>query len=252
MPLLRTSILGAAILAIAWLLFASRPGSEAGHAVDIDAGHEAPAVHPQVGTPLPIGGNATVSIPPVTASLPVEPAAVNPAEPPPPERPIRANSPYPAGGKPVAPVDLAWDIAMATDGSRAFHGSISITTRSGPALIAATLTGVGGATVTSAGSFSFPAVAAGQRLDLPVAGVAAAGPAGGVTIAVTYTTSDTRGRAVRIDLRDPAHLPAQPQPSADPEATAQDPAQPIRGTRIVTDDSGGRTILQPSSPPPHR
>ncbi len=154
-------------------------------------------------------------------------------------RVIIGNSPIPTGGKPVAAVEAAWNITVTGD---RFAGDIVLTPRSGPSRLEVRVIATDGAILDAAVELVVPAAPRDQPVTCAVAGRlgtdAGDPPAAGGRLSVFVRTigETTRGRAFGITLVADA-------------AGREKKQQADQGVRIVTDDTGGRTILMPAAPP---
>lgn len=196
------------------------------------AAHPEPLPRPSSTTASAVASSESATATTPTGSEAVaQPAAAKTAD-----AVLRGSSPIPTGGKIVAPVDAVWEILR--DGER-FHGTITLTPRAGPARLIATSTARNGAVLDGPLALDVPAAVRDVAIACPIAGRITAGSRGAsLVIEVRAVSSDTRGRAFTIALQDTADAESATTPATG------------NGVRIVTDDSGGRTVLMPSTSRP--
>jgi hypothetical protein len=155
---------------------------------------------------------------------------------------VIGESPYPAGGKPVGPFDIAWSFQV---GATRAHGTISVRHLSPTAFVIVEVVPRDGARlerpfrvqaeIGKDGTQAFPLVVM-------------LGP-GSNTLVVTVTAqgADRRSRVVSIPLVPvaPLQTPAVPSPGVGGAGKA---TAPLSGSHIIRDERGEIIQLDPASP----
>lgn len=206
---------------------------------------EVPPVPP---APIPTASAADPAVAP-PANLP-PPTPSEPSSAPEPERPVVGESPYPAGGKPVGPFDIAWSFQVGVTRAR---GSITVRHLSSAARVVVEVVARDGARLAQPfrtemeldqdGTQTFPLeVFLGEGTN---------------TLVVTATAHaiDRRARVVAIPLVPAAAapvspapaVPAAPVPPGSGDASGK-PAAPLSGSQVIRDDHGEVIQFEPAAP----
>lgn len=214
-----------------------------------------PVVEPKPLPPATVAADVPVLAPATpTASaveVPVAPAkpGLPPVPPPPPvsepERAVVGESPYPVGGKPVGPFDIAWSFQV---GVAHAHGTIRVRHLSPTALVIVEVVPRDGARLERPFRAQVEIGKDGmQEFPLEVM----LGP-GTNTLVVTVTAigADRRARVVSIPLIPvaPAPVPQASAPGAAPTGKTTVPSAPLSGSHVIRDERGEVIQLDPSSP----
>jgi len=139
--------------------------------------------------------------------------------------PIHGNSPCPTTGKPVAAVDIDWDIQSDPAESGTFRGNIGAINLAGPARVQISVAPLGDLAVISPASCESPALARGERLALPVTlrlAPASTGQAS-LVVMVRVEAATIRSRVVNIPIR--AQAPQTPHGDAGTVPGSAPPAE---------------------------
>lgn len=179
-----------------------------------------------------------VPLPPAPAIIQQQPTPVTTE----PELPISGSSPYPAGGKPTGPFDLAWHLTRSGD---MVTGSLTVTSLAPDSQVEVEVRPLGAITLRTPAHFAEVLTRRVPR-DFPLQASAPAG--GSLVITVTQVLAGRLGRSITIDLA-PTRQEAAP-PSAVPRQATQSESAPVNGVQTIRDASGQVLHLAPAVPGP--
>lgn len=249
----------ALLMAVATIVYACRATGTP------DASPPAAAPAPAATPSAPVTGSPASTVPvapdhatPAATATPVEgeaapadpapAAAVAPAGAPS-STPIRGSSPAPTTGKPVAAIDVDWELVPDPAVPGAFTGTIGATNQAGGALVTLSVEAVGDLALLSAASIADPALGRGARLVLPVSLRLAPGTAAaGLLVTVRVEAGGIRSRVVGIPLRSPPALAPDAPEKAAPTGGAAGGG--LQGERTVTGSDGQTVHFLPAAGQP--
>lgn len=165
---------------------------------------------------------------------------------------IAGTSPYPEGGKPTGPFDLAWNLVRH---GTMVTGSITVKNLASTSPVEISIRALGSAVLESPAQDTSD-LASGALRDCPIA-VRMAYGRGSLTVTVAHLRYIRRARTITILLADVSGSAAQranasvAAPPAGNAASTNRPdalTKPLSGSRIITDDAGQTIELHPASP----
>jgi hypothetical protein len=195
---------------------------------------EAPAPGAGASQPATAGADAVRATPP-----PAGAAAASAAE-----EAVVGASPYPAGGKPTGPFDLAWNLVRR---DALVTGSITVRNLSATAPVEVSFRALGDATLESPAAATRE-LARGASGDFPVT-VRLASGAGSLVVTAAHLAVARRARIITIPLAG-AGAAAAPGTTGvvAPDGAAGRPGDALTGSRTIVDDAGQRIELHPAAP----
>ena len=159
-----------------------------------------------------------------------------------PEPPIAGSSPYPAGGKPTGPFDLAWHLTRSGD---IVTGSLTVTSLAPDSQVEVDVRPLGAITLRT--QVRFAEILA-RRVPRSFPLQASAPTGGTLVITVTQVLAGRLGRSITIDLPPPGQV-SVPQ-STVPSQSPTPGTTPVDGVRTIRDASGQVLHLAPATPGP--
>jgi hypothetical protein len=158
---------------------------------------------------------------------------------------IRGTSPCPKTGKPVAAVDIDWDLHADANDAATFRGSIGAINLAAEASLQIDVAALGDVVLLSPARGQVQTVVRGGRLDLPIELRLAANGVGGANLVVTVRVfaESSRSRVISIPIRSSSHPVQQDQPGVPAAAAAQ-------GEHTLTGSDGTRVHFLPATGQP--
>jgi hypothetical protein len=163
--------------------------------------------------------------------------------------PVAGHSPVPTGGKPVAPVDLSWEINPVGTSPDEFILNLTISPLSSAKSLEVRVQGSDGVRAIGESSRVFDSPKAGQTL-LFSCQVAADGNSAEMQEALVTLKMrgyDVRGRIVAIELPTARNRELRAQPATPSIPRHPEPDEILEGEQLIQDESGRALLLQPSS-----
>ena len=163
---------------------------------------------------------------------------------------VAGTSPFPEGGKPTGPFDLAWNLVRH---GTAVTGSITVKNLASTSPVEISIRALGSAVLESPAQTTCD-LASGALQNFPVAVHMTEGR-GSLTVTVAHLRYVRKARTITILLADDGGSAAQRAAGAAPSIGSAAPAnrpdastRPLTGSRIITDDAGQTIELHPAAP----
>lgn len=170
-----------------------------------------------------------------------------------PERQVVGESPYPAGGKPVGPFDIAWSFQV---GVSKANGTITIRHLSPAAHVIVEVVAKNGARLAQPFRTEMD-MGKDETRSYPLDVLLGQG-SNTLVVTATAQSTDRRARVVSIPLvpAAPEPVPQTEEPTAStpnasplPGSASQKPAAPLTGSQVIRDDRGEVIQFDPAAPP---